>query len=144
MIRNFELIYPSYDWYNLFKEYVGEGFKTVMREAFSRANKRCGICGERHPKLMYPIFYIDDNTREFVLKRIIVVCPICNQMLKVSTLSNEEEAVVEHMKTVLKKSPEETREYLHAAHERYKETQKYGYDFSILWYKRNTSTKPVF
>lgn len=101
MIRNFTIQYFP-PWYDSFLQAVGDGKGRVYRSVHARAKGKCQLCGEAS-RYIQPIFNLDREAKLYRLIRLIVVCESCGHMLRLSTLSEQEEEVIGYWSKLLKR-----------------------------------------
>lgn len=133
VIRNFTFIYTP-EWWKAFDSLIGNNKKEIFRRGFGQARGKCQICSVHKPALLYPIFEINHEDQQFVLRRFIMVCKECNSILHVSTYSNDRDAVACYFRAILKQEEKDILKKLDEAYEIYKKTYKYEFNFDKLLY----------
>lgn len=130
MIQGFTIQY-SPPWYNSFLETVKDGKGGVYRKTFARSKGKCQLCGGAC-RFIHPIFTLDKQARLYRLSRFISVCETCGDMLRLSSLSEKEEEVVQYWSHLLKRPKRFMALEIERAWTRYAYTSSFTFDWGDL------------
>ncbi|MBO7369115.1 MAG: HNH endonuclease [Clostridia bacterium] len=96
---NFELV-PDGCWYSNLRSILKPAqWDVVRREAYSRANGRCMICGRPAKRLeAHEVWSYDLNTQTQKLENVIAICHSCHSVIHIgrTQLIGEEEKAIAH------------------------------------------------
>lgn len=138
MKLNFELV-PEGCWYSNLRSILSPAqWDAVRKEAYARANGRCGICGmpasrlEAHEKWSY-----DEDNAVQKLENVIAVCKNCHEVIHIgrTSLMGNEERACEHFMEVNGATYAEYRKALgeaNAEHARRNRIPEWKLDLSYL------------
>lgn len=130
MLRKFTVRYFNM-WYEPLLAYLGS-HAAIFRNTKAGKKNMCMICNLKKAEKVYPIFEVNHESKEIILKRLVKICPMCNQALYVSSYSHEREATAEYLSGILKCSVNDCLSEMDAAYAEYVQTIKYQFNFDAL------------